>query len=249
MRSISPKTQINFDGITIQVTRKRVKNINLRIDTATGVVRVSCPNRLSDRKLQQFLVKKRKWMQKHLDKKRKPVNFPVLKYETGEVHYLWGKPCILNVLHSEGTPNVKLTETSELELRVRQGSPVEKREKLIQEMYRQQMKERIPVLIAKWESIIGVQIAEFGVKKMKTRWGSCNIRKRRIWLSLHLAKYPPEALEYVVVHEMVHLLERLHNKRFYGFMTRFLPDWKDRERLLKQQFHQTDRNVPVPASC
>lgn len=249
MRFSSPQKQITISGITVEVVQKRVKNINLRIDTATGRVRVSCPKRLSERKLREFLDRKKTWMLKHLNELKKASGPKVLKYETGENHYVWGKPVRLKVQYCEGKEAVKPVGDSVLKLFVRPGKPAEKREKIIREMYRRQIKERLPELIAKWEPVMGVQVAEFGVKKMKTRWGSCNTREKRIWLSLHLAKYPPEALEYVVVHEMVHLLERLHNQRFYQLMNRFLPDWRERDLLLKQYFQQPGATNPVPAAC
>jgi len=116
---------------------------------------------------------------------------------------------------------------------VRPESSVDKRESVLIEWYRAELKREIPKLIEKWQRIMKVDVREFGVKRMKTRWGTCNIRAKRIWLSLELAKKDPKCLEYVVVHEMVHLLERLHNKRFYRLMDQFLPDWRERDLLLK----------------
>ncbi len=111
-------------------------------------------------------------------------------------------------------------------LQVRPGTTRDKRQQILNDWYRRYMKEIIPDLIQKWEPTIGVRVNDWGVKKMKTRWGSCNIRDRRIWLNLDLAKKPPHCLEYVLVHEMVHLLERHHNDRFKSFMDQFLPQWR-----------------------
>jgi len=109
---------------------------------------------------------------------------------------------------------------------VHPDSHVEKRQAVLNEWYRQQLKSQLPEVIAKYERLMGVKVNEFGIKKMKTKWGTCNPIAKRIWLNLELAKKPPELLEYVVVHEMVHLLERSHNKRFVTLMTQFMPKWK-----------------------
>jgi predicted metal-dependent hydrolase len=113
-----------------------------------------------------------------------------------------------------------------LKLRVRPGTDREAREKLINDWYRKHVKERGPLLVRKWEPVMGVSVADWGVKRMKTRWGSCNIRDRRVWLNSELAKKPPGCLEYVLVHEMAHLLERGHGHRFISLMDRFLPEWR-----------------------
>ena len=122
-----------------------------------------------------------------------------------------------------------------LHLYVREGSDAAKRQQVLDAWYRQQLQTLIPELIAKWQPVIKVNVADWGVKQMKTRWGTCNIRDRRIWLALELAKKPLICLEYVVVHEMTHLLERYHNERFYGFMTTFLADWRNIRLELNQQ--------------
>jgi len=113
-----------------------------------------------------------------------------------------------------------------LELRVRSRTGREKREALLHNWYRQQMREQIPELLAKWEPMIGVTVADCRIKKMKTRWGTCNVEARRIWLNLELAKKPTLCTEYILVHEMVHILERRHNDRFRNYMDRFMPQWR-----------------------
>lgn len=226
-------SQITVSGITIHLTRKKVKNLNIRVRPSAGVVRVSCPHRMPEKVVRSFVLAKKDWIQKHLSgfKGRKPA--PDLTFTSGEKHYFLGKPYKLNVNYRNSAPEVKCTE-NEIELYVRPGSVREKREKVLLEWYRKQLKQEIPRLIRKWEPVMAVQVNDFGVKQMKTRWGTCNIRAKRIWLNLELAKKPPECLESVVVHEMVHLLERLHSKRFYRLMDQFLPDWREREEKLVQ---------------
>lgn len=132
----------------------------------------------------------------------------------------------LNVVEHDGPPAVLMPNNATLEIRVRPGAGRDKREAVLAAWYRRRLYAAIPPLIAKWEPEIGVTVAEYRIKKMKTRWGSCNIDARRIWLNLELAKKPPACLEYVLVHEMVHLLERRHNDRFRRLMDRFLPQWR-----------------------
>jgi predicted metal-dependent hydrolase len=133
----------------------------------------------------------------------------------------------LNIYEHSGPPCVSIHNDSILEMYVRPGSDRKKRINILEEWYRLQLKEQIPHLISRWESVMGVSVKEWGVKKMKTRWGSCNIKSQRIWLNLELAKRPQQCLEYIVVHEMIHLLERYHNTRFYRLMDAYMPEWRD----------------------
>ncbi|MEX1269994.1 MAG: SprT family zinc-dependent metalloprotease [Balneolaceae bacterium] len=235
-------SQITVSGVPILLVRKDVKNLNMRVKRSTGVVRVSCPRRLPERVVRSFIMTKMEWIQKHLSafKKQKPQ--PVLTYSSGESHFFKGKPYTLQVVYYSAVPEVNLVEENKIELFVRPGSGRGKREKVMKEWYRSQLKTEICLLIKKWEPVMGVKVNEFGVKQMKTRWGTCNIRAGRLWLNLELAKKTPECLESVVVHEMVHLLERLHNKRFYRLMGQFLPDWRERERDLTSQ-HRCNNQV------
>ena len=136
-----------------------------------------------------------------------------------------GKPYLLNVIERNQPPKVVLNHET-IELYVRPNTGRKKRKTILDDWYRQRLKEFIPGLILKYEAKMKVQVSEFGVKKMKTRWGSCNIKVKRIWLNLELAKKSIECIEYLVVHEMAHLLERRHNQRFTVFMDTFLPEWR-----------------------
>ena len=142
---------------------------------------------------------------------------------SGESHFVEGRRYRLDVIEHDGAPAVHLRNNRILELRVRPGTKRDKREEILHSWYRMRLKEKIPALIAKWESVIGVSVSEWGVKKMKTRWGTCTIEARRIWINLELAKKSPQCLEYIVVHEMVHLIERHHNDRFWRLWTSFSP--------------------------
>ncbi|WP_069130269.1 M48 family metallopeptidase [Rhodohalobacter halophilus] len=231
---MSSKQTIQIWDIEVEVTRKRVKNLNIRIYPSAGRVAMSIPRRCSLRTAELFAKKKYKWIKKHLNKRDSTDRQKVHKsrFISGETHNIWGTQMPMRVELIEEKPGVILSE-EEILLHTRPGSSREKRESVLNEWYRSELKKRIPVLIKKWEKPMGVNVNEFGVKRMKTRWGTCNIRAKRIWLNLELAKRDPACLEYVVVHEMVHLLERLHSKRFYRLMDHFLPDWRERDLLLK----------------
>ena len=224
--------ELFVDGNKIQVTRKRIKTVRLKVNTASKQIRVSCPYRVSEQELIDFIQSKRNWIEKHLSKKI-PVRLAPKehKFKEGDTIFFKGEEFELAIRTGSKKTSVTI-QGGNIMLCSRTKLVRAKREKAIQEFYRTYLKEEIPKLIEKWEPIMGVSVAEFGVKRMKTRWGTCNIRDRRIWLSLALAEKSPELLEYVVVHEMVHLHERLHNQRFKNFMTQFLPNWKELQNQL-----------------
>ncbi|GAB4531623.1 MAG: hypothetical protein Kow0063_11160 [Anaerolineae bacterium] len=141
---------------------------------------------------------------------------------------------LLDVVEVNAPPTVRL-DHRKLVLCVRPGSDRGKRETVLYAWYRRQLKAQIPPLIAKWEPLVGVQVAGWRVKRMKTRWGTCNIQARRIWLNLELSKKPPQCLEYIIVHEMVHLLERHHNERFCALMDQFMPNWRLYREILNRE--------------
>lgn len=233
-RKTPKRTELHLSGITVEVVRKKVKNINLRVYPSRREVRISAPWYLKKRVIRDFAESKLPWIKKHFEQVQKVPGTIEPRYESGEIHYYHGKPLELSVIEKNSKPEVKLlAEKKVLQLQVRPGTSLEKREKVLREWYRSRLKVEIAKLIEKWESPTGVSVSEFGVKQMKTRWGSCNIRAKRIWLNLELAKKSPACLESVVVHEMVHLLERYHNKRFYRLMDSFFPQWREIEKELQ----------------
>lgn len=223
---------LSIKELEVTVTRKAVKNINIRVNRSTGAIRVSCPHQVRDRDLQKFLEQKLSWIRKHQSAKEiRQQAKREFTFVEGEEHLFKGEIFRLRFVENVNA-NFIVFEDGELRLgSVLKGNTV-RLKKLIEDFHRGYLKQQIPALIDKWEPIMGVHVAEFGVKKMKTRWGTCNIRAHRIWLSLELAKKSPELLEYVVVHEMVHLHERLHNARFKAFMTQYLPHWPELDKQL-----------------
>lgn len=210
--------------------------MNLRIEKSTGRVRVSCPRYVSNETISRFVLSKMDWIKKHLAEFKKRKVVPEKRFISGEMHSVWGRKYELRIDERNGVPEVMFNENENLLLCVRPETSSEKRQKVLKEWYRAELKRVIPGHIERLEPVMGVHVKEFGVKQMKTRWGTCNIRDRRIWLNLELAKLAPECLEYIVVHEMVHLLERYHNKRFYKLMDQFLPGWRGTDKIIKNYF-------------
>ena len=218
--------QITVNNISIDLVRKNIKNIHLAVYPPAGRVRLSAPLRAGDETIRLFIISKLPWIQKQQRKFEGREILSPREYKNGESHYFQGMKYLLQVIESDAPPQVILRNHACMELYVRPSAPISKRQKIMTEWYRAQLKQVIPEFIEKWEKKIGVSVAQWRVKAMKTRWGSCNIKKKRIWINLELAKKSLPCLEYVIVHEMVHLLERYHNGGFRHHMDTFLPNWK-----------------------
>ena len=223
------------EDIEVQVVRKKIKNLNLAICPPDGRVRVSVPSHVTDETVRRVVLSRLSWIKKHQANFRSRPRPPQREMVSGESHYLWGKPYPLEVIERWGRHEMEITNSDRLRLYVKPNTTRVNRAKVLTEFYRAEMKKRLPDLIAKWEATLGEQVSEWGVKKMKTRWGSCNVSARRIWLNLELAKKPAECLEYILVHEMVHLLERRHNKRFRSYMDQFMPQWRSQREALDRE--------------
>lgn len=231
--SISRDT-IEVSGIQVEVVRKPIKNLHLSVHPPEGRVRVSAPLRVGDEAVRLAVISKLGWIRRHQKTFADQPRQSRREMVSGESHYFMGRRYRLRVQEHNGPGRISREGNSELTMQVRPGADRDKREQMLNEWYRRHMKSLVPDLIAEWQPLIGVQVADWGIKKMKTRWGSCNRRDRRVWLNLELAKKPPHCLEYVLVHEMVHLLERSHNDRFRAFMDRFIPQW----RLYRDELNQ-----------
>lgn len=211
--------------LTIDVVKKDIKNLHLGVYPPDGRVRIASPLNVDDETIRLFAISKLRWIKKNQAKFQAQPRTSPREYVSGESHYYKGDRYLLNVIYHAAAPKVVVRNKTYLDLYVRYGSIQEQREQVLTSWYRQQLKAEIPRLIAKWEQVIGVSTNDWGVKKMKTKWGTCNIQAKRIWLNLELIKKPPHCLEYVVVHELVHLLERNHGDRFKAYMTKFMPNW------------------------
>lgn len=223
------------DDIDVQIVRKKIKNMHLRVSSHEGHVRVAVPMHVSDEVVRRTVVDRMFWIrQQQLRLASLPAPLPRAMI-SGERHYFLGELYSLVVIERQAKPEVVMGANAELLLYVRPDSDVEKRVALLDAWYRQQIKALVPGLIEKWQPVVGVEVDAWAIKKMKTRWGTCNIPASRIWLNLELMKKPIECVEYVLVHEMVHLLERYHNKNFRNHMDRFMPQWRVQDALLKRE--------------
>jgi len=217
---------IILDNIEIEVVKKSIKNIHLTVQPPYGTVKLSVPEKMNNEAIKQFAISRMSWIKKQREKFKFQEKIEPAEFISGESHYFFGMKYILNVIETKGKQHAELRNNEYINLYVRSGSSAEKRSEVMTEWYRSNLKTVIPSYIEKWEKIIGVSVEEYGVKLMKTRWGTCNIQDKRVWINLELAKKDTMCLEYIVVHELVHLLERHHNKVFYGYMDKFLPEWK-----------------------
>jgi len=218
-------TTIDLAGIAVDVARKDIKNVHLSVYPPTGKVRISAPVWMSLDTIRVFAISKLGWIRKQQQKKQEQERETPREYLDRESHYVWGQRYLLTVFEGEQSPSVELNQ-SHMVLKVRTRTSKAKKQAVVEEWYREQIKQAVPSLIGKWEPIIGEKVERFFVQRMKTKWGSCNPVTKGIRLNTELAKKSRECLEYVVVHEMVHLLERHHNERFIELMNKFLPRWR-----------------------
>ncbi|MDY0222675.1 MAG: SprT family zinc-dependent metalloprotease [Desulfobacterium sp.] len=211
--------------LPIEVVHKNIKNVHLSVYPPNGKVKVSAPLHMELEIIRVFVISKLSWIKKQQKKLKNQEREAPRDFVERESHYYLGKRYQLRVIEADEKPRVELNHKY-LTLFVRPESDQSKRQEILNQWYRNQLKQYIPKLIRQYEKIMNVNVAEFGVKRMKTKWGTCNSEDRRIWINLELAKKPPECLEYIVVHEMVHLLEDSHNNRFTTLMDLFLPKWR-----------------------
>jgi predicted metal-dependent hydrolase len=223
-----------IDDISVEVVRKAVRQMRLSIRPPQGSLRVTVPLRTTEATIREVVLSKQTWIRKHQATfQQRPPALP-LCYESGETHYYQGQAMRLQVHEQAGRAQVQLRpDEATLHLNVPAGTTAAQRAQVLARWRRAQLQAQVPVLLAKWEPVVGAQAADWGIKQMKTRWGTCSIRARRIWLSLELSQWPLACLEYVVVHELTHLHERLHNARFWHLLGQAMPDWRTPHQALK----------------
>lgn len=212
--------------LSIDVVRKNIKNMHLAVYPPTGRVRIAVPLRVDDEAVRLFAISKIAWIRKHQRHFNTQDRQSPREFKHRESHYFQGKRFLLRISEQDAPAKVEIKTKTYIDLSVRPNSTLEQKQTIINEWYREELKRLIPEIIKKWEREIGVNVAEWHVKQMKTKWGTCNIEEKRIWINLELAKKPIHCLEYIVVHEMIHLVERHHNDRFITLMDKFIPQWK-----------------------
>jgi len=219
------QTQVQLGDIAVDVLRKDIKNVHLSVHPPTGRVRIAAPARMSLDTIRVFAISKLPWIRQQQTKMQEQERETPREYLDRESHYVWGRRYLLAVTESDRPPSIEVSHNRIL-LRVRPGTDRSKREALVEQWYRENVKSAAPALAAKWERLMGVKVRRVFVQRMKTKWGSCNPRARTIRLNTDLAKKPRECLEYIIVHEMAHLIEPTHNARFMVLMGQFLPKWQ-----------------------
>ena len=224
--------RISVSGIPVEVVRKDIKNLHLGVYPPMGRVRVAAPLVVNDEAVRLAVIDKLGWIKRQRAKFAKQPRQSEREMVNGESHYFLGRRYRLRVYEQEGAARVALRGVASMDLFVRPGASAEKRAAVLLDWHRASLRSVIADLLAHWQPALGVEAAHWGIKKMKTKWGSCNVGTRRIWLNLELAKKPVQCLEYIVVHELVHLLERNHTERFTALMDRHLPDWRTRREVL-----------------
>jgi len=228
--------ELKLGDTTVDVVLKDIKNVHLSVYPPTGRVRISAPSRMNMNTIRAFAITKLDWIRRQQTKIIAQQREAPRQYLERETHFVWGHRYLMQVKEG-GHAAVELKHDAMI-LCLSPGTPEKRRHEVVQEWYRQQLKNAIPDLQRKWEAKIGVAPASISVRRMKTLWGSCSPERGTIRINLELAKKPRECLEYILVHELVHLLERTHNNRFIAHMDKLLPDWPHRRNELN--------HLPVP---
>ncbi|MCK9309637.1 MAG: M48 family metallopeptidase [Candidatus Cloacimonetes bacterium] len=223
--------QIVVDKYTINVVHKQMKTIRLAISASTGQIRISAPFHISEQQIRHFVESKLAWIEKHTVAV-KPLASTARKYINGESHFLEGKEFQLSLIENSSINKVSLISDTTIEMRSVAGTTIANRENQMYNWYRARLEQRAKPILARWQNVMNVQLNEWGIKKMKSRWGSCNTRAKRIWINTELARKSDRLLEYLIVHELAHLLEASHNEVFKAYMDKFIPDWRQRRREL-----------------
>jgi predicted metal-dependent hydrolase len=226
-------TKIQLGDIAVDVVRKDIKNVHLSVHPPTGRVRIAAPRHMSLNTVRVFAISKVPWIKRQQRKVQEQERETPREYIDRESHFVWGKRYLLKVMEGDQPPSVELSH-GRMILRVRQGADTAKRQAILEEWHREQLRDAVLPLIEKWERLMGVGVRRFFVRRMKTKWGSCNPRLGSIRLNTDLARKPRECLEYIVVHEMVHLIEPTHNARFVALMDQFMPRWESHRQVLNR---------------
>lgn len=218
-------TQVHLGDIAVDVIRKDIKNVHLSVHPPTGKVRIAAPARMSLATIRIFAISKLGWIKRHQHTVREQERESPREYLDRESHYVWGRRYLLEQREAAAAPRVELIH-NRLQLQIRPGTPVARKAAILDQWYRGLLKEAAPSVIAKWEKLMDVRVDKVHIQRMKTKWGSCTPARRAIRLNSELAKKPRECLEYIIVHEMTHLLEPTHSRRFVALMDQFMPRWQ-----------------------
>jgi predicted metal-dependent hydrolase len=224
---------LDLGDIVAEVVFKDIKHLHLSVYPPAGQVRISAPQRMSLETVRVFAISKLGWIKQQQQKLRAQERNTPREYLERESHYVWGRRYLLTIVEDHAPRSVELKH-SRLVLRVRPATPEHRRQSLVEQWHREQLKQAVPPLLAQWQPRVGVTVERFFVQRMKTKWGSCNHQARTIRLNTELARKPRECLEYVVVHELAHLREPAHGPRFKALMDTLIPGWQTTRLILNQ---------------
>lgn len=228
------ETHFTVRGIDVDVVYKDIKHLHIGVYPPEGRVRIAAPRRLDDDQVRLAVVQRLTWIKRQREQLRSVERQTEREMVTGESHYVWGVRRRLKVVERPGRAHLEI-DGERLTLYVAAETPPAKRREYLDEWYREQLRQALPGLIAKWEQRLGVTVPKWTIRRMKTKWGSCNRETRHVWFNVELAKKHPDCLEYIVVHEMTHYFERNHGDPFVDLMNQHLPDWESRRRLLNAE--------------
>lgn len=240
---------LTVSGIDVDVIYKDIKNLHIGVYPPHGRVRVAAPLRLDDDQVRLALVQRLSWIKRQRRQLQEADRQSTREMVTGESHFIWGQRYRLKVVERHGRAQAEL-DGDRLLLYVAEGSTAEGRRAVLDRWYRAQLRDAIPAIITEWEPVLDVAVARWSIRRMKTKWGSCNRETGHIWFNRELAKKHPESVEYIAVHEMVHLLERGHGARFTSLMDQFMPEWRARrDELNRSPLAEEDwSDVPVASA-
>lgn len=228
------KSEIKINNLDVTVLKKDIKNLHLNVLPPDGRVRVSVPKRLNEDNIRLFVISKLPWIRKHIEHFQSQPRETPREYITGESHYFKGARYILNLIEYDGKHKIEIRNMKYIDFYVKKNMNREQKERIFLRWHRKELEKELLNIFIEWQNIMGVVIKEWRIKRMKTKWGTCNTKAKRIWINLELIKKPVYCIEYIVVHELVHLLEKNHNKRFYGYMDKFMPQWKNYKKELNE---------------
>jgi hypothetical protein len=220
---------IDVRGIDVEIVRKDIKNLHIGVYPPHGRVRAATPQHLHDEAVRLAVVSRLSWIRKQKKSFEEQERQSLREMISGESHFFMGRKYRLDVIEDNGKQEVRIKNKNTIQLKVKPGATREKKQALLQKWYRNRLREIIHEYRSKWEDKLGHRIEHLGIKIMKTKWGSCNIEARRVWLNLELVKKPVTCVEYILVHEMVHFFERHHTERFSQLMDKYMPDWRLRK--------------------
>jgi predicted metal-dependent hydrolase len=242
---MSSVEHITVSGIEVEVERKAVKHLHLNVLPPLGAVRLVAPEGVADSVIRITLIQRLGWIKLQREAFLAQPRETEREMVAGESHYYRGRRYLLRVVTDSGRSGVAIRKKRLIELHTTPQHTPAQRHRLLQRWYRARLRVLAPPVIKKWEEALGVEVAEWGIKRMKTRWGTCNVAARRVWLNLELIKKPPECLDYVILHELAHLIERGHNARFQALLDLHMPTWRSiRARLNAQPLGHTAWPTP-----